>query len=89
MKSMPEIIDFQTRMAIILDSFNSRKLMFFDLIHEFPWTLFFVGNFLNLKIKKGMFGGLDCVLELLSILNTFECPILLKILAILYIPPTL
>ena len=86
---MLEIIDFQTRMAIILDSFNSRKLMFVNLIHEFSWTLFFVSDFLNLKIKEETFGDLNCILELLPILNTFECPILLKILAVLYILPTL
>jgi len=49
----------------------------------------FLSDFLNLEIKEGIFGSLDCVLELLPILNTFGCPILLKILAALCIPPTL
>jgi len=75
--------------AIVLDSFNSRKLVFVNPIHEFSWASFFVGDFLNLEVKEGIFGSLDYILELLPILNTFGYPILLKILAVLCIPPTL
>jgi len=57
-------------MAVVLDSFNSRKLTFVDSIYEFSQTLFFVGNFLNLKVKEETFSRLDCIFELLPILNT-------------------
>lgn len=51
-------------MAVVLDNFNSRKLVFVNPIYEFSWIPFFVGNFLNLEVKEETFGGLDCILEL-------------------------
>ena len=42
--------------------------MFIDLIHEFLWSLFFIGNFLDLEVKEGLLSVLDCFLELLPIL---------------------
>jgi len=74
-------------LAIVLDSFNSRKLVFFDPIHEFPWTPFFVGDFLNLEVKEETFGGLDYILELFPILNMLGQSILFKIPAAICIPP--
>jgi len=59
-------------MTVIFNSFNSRKLAFVHPVHEFPWTPFFVGDFLNLKVKEGIFSVLDCFLELLPILDTLE-----------------
>ena len=57
---------------IVFDGFNSRKLVFVDLVYEFSWTLFFGGDFLNLEVKEEMFSVLDCFLELLLILNTLR-----------------
>ena len=86
---MSEIFNFWTRAVIVLDSFNSGKLAFVDPIHEFLWILFFIGNFLNLKVKEETFSGLDYFLKLLPILNTLGRPILLNIPATICIPPTL
>ena len=76
-------------MTVVFDSFNSRKFVFVDSIHEFPWTLFFVGDFLNLEVKEKTFSALDCFLELLLILDMLRQPILLKISSIIHVPPTL
>jgi len=76
-------------MTIMLNGFNSRKLVFINLIYKFPWTSFFVRDFLNFLVKEGSFGTLNCSSELLPIFNMFGQPIFLEVFAILFIPPTL
>ena len=88
-KDLPKIFDFETRMAIMFDSFDSGKLMFVDLVHEFPWTLFFVGDFLDLQVKKCLFGTFNCFLELFPILNIFCHLVLFKVSITISILPTL
>jgi len=50
---------FKAQLIIVLDGFDSWKLLFVDPIHKFPRTLLFVHNFLNFKVKEHFFSGLD------------------------------
>ena len=76
-------------MTIMLDSFDSRKLVFINPIHEFLWTSSFVRDFLNFLVKEESFGILDYSFELLPIFDMFGQLIFFKVSIILFIPPSL
>jgi len=67
MKDIPKVFKFDTQVSFILNSFNCREFAFIDPIHELPWAIFLVCNFIYLFIKEGMLGFLDCTFEVLSI----------------------
>ena len=76
-------------MSIILDGFNSRKLLFINLIYELSRTPSFVGDFLNFLVKEGLFSTLDYLLELLPVLDVLSQPIFLEVLSTIFVLPTL
>jgi len=76
-------------MSIILDGFNSRKLLFINLIHELSRTSSFVGDFLNFLVKEGLFSTLNCLLELLPVLDMLSQLIFLEVLSTIFVLPTL
>jgi len=49
---LPKFFDFKARTIVVLDNFNSWELSFVDPVHEFPWAMTFVGNFLNFLVKE-------------------------------------
>ena len=63
-ESIPQTVESKAWLIVILDSLDSGKFLFFDLIHKFLRTLTLVCYLLNLVIKEGSFGDLD---------NFFEC----------------
>ena len=46
-------------MAIVVDGLNSREFPSLDPVHQLPWALAFVRDFLNFVIEKGSFGVFD------------------------------
>ena len=76
-------------MSIILDGFNSRKLLFINLIYELSRTPSFVGDFLNFLVKERLFSTLDYLLELLPVLDVLSQPIFLEVLSTIFVLPTL
>ena len=76
-------------MAIILNSFNGRKLLFVDLIHKFLRTSSFIRDFLNFLVKKELFSTLDYFFELLPVLDILGQPIFLEVPSTIFIPLTL
>ena len=50
--------------------------VFVNPVHEFPRSLFFVGDFLDFKIKEGSLGGFDCFLEDLPVFESSCRPII-------------
>ena len=62
--------------------------MFVDPIHELPRPSFFVSDFLNLNVKKQLFGGFDFALEYFPIFKTSCYPIVTQCNTILLVPPT-
>jgi len=56
---------------IILNSFSSRELSFLDPVHELPWIISLVGDFIDLIIKELSFCFLDSFSEFLPIIQTF------------------
>ena len=89
MKSLLQIVKFDTWLTIILNSFNSWKLVFSDPIYEFLWPTILISNFLNFQVKKIVFGFLNCALELFPIFNLFRLSIVLQVSVIIIIPPCL
>ena len=55
MKSLPNIIELQTRSTIILNHFDSWEFISFDSVHEFPRTTVSSCNFLNFSVEKCIF----------------------------------
>ena len=49
-------------MAIILDSFSHWEFSLLDPIHQFPWALAFICDFLDLVVKESLFGVFNCCL---------------------------
>ena len=66
---MPQIIDFQAQLVVVLDYFNGQKFLLVDPIHKFPRALFFVSYFLNFEIKESLLGVLGCSPEGFPILQ--------------------
>jgi len=54
-------------LIIVFDHLNGRQFALVDPTHEFPRFLFFVGDFLDFKIKEGSLGGFDSFLKDLPI----------------------
>ena len=65
MESIPQTVESETWLIIVLDSLNSREFLFVDLIHKFPRASTLVCYLLNLVIKEGSFGDLDHFLKCL------------------------
>jgi len=65
MESVPQTVESEAWLIIVLDGLNSREFLFVDPIHKFPRTLTLVRYLLNLVIKEGSFGDLDHFLECL------------------------
>jgi len=65
MESIPQTVESETWLIVILDSLNSREFSFIDLIHKFLRALTLICYLLNLVIEKGSFSDLDHFLECL------------------------
>jgi len=89
MESLLKIFNFEIGTAIMFNHFNSRYLSFVNSIHEFPWAMSLVGDFLDLLVKKQMLSTFDYLLELLPILNSLRQLVLFKVFVTICIPPTL
>ena len=74
-------------MSIILNSFSSRELSFLDPVHELPWIISLVGDFIDLIIKELSFCFLDSFSEFLPIIQTFWMSVYVKISATIIVPP--
>jgi len=51
MKHMSQVFNFEARLTIIFDCFNSWEFVFVNPIHQFPRALPFVGDLLNLEVE--------------------------------------
>jgi len=56
-------------MVVILDGFHHWQFLLVNPTHKFPRFTTLVGNFLDLGVEKQSFGGFDCSLEQLPILE--------------------
>ena len=86
MKSLPQIVKFDIWLTIILNSFNSWKLVFSDPIYEFLWPTILISNFLKFQVKKIVFGFLNYTFKLFPIFNLFRLSIILQVSVIIIIP---
>ena len=86
-KSLLQIIKFDTWLTIILNSFDGQKLGFSNPIHEFSWPTILISNFLNFQAEKIAFDFLNYTLELFSIFNPFKLSIVLQVSMTTIIPP--
>lgn len=86
MEGLQKIIEFDTWLIVVSNSFNCQELILFDLVHEFSQTTILVGNFLKFLVKKVIFGLFDSALENFLIFNLFWNPILLQIFITILIP---
>ena len=76
MKGIPQIPYIETLLIIVFDSFNSRKFLLVDLVHEFLRISSFVSNLLNFGIKEDSLCRLDFTLEDFPIFQTSSCPVI-------------
>jgi len=67
MKSIPQVLWFDTQASFVLDSFYCRKFVFLDPIHKLSWAAPLVCNFFNLVIKEGTFEFFDRAFEVLPV----------------------
>jgi len=65
MESFPEAFSSDTLIAFIFDGFGCGKFALVNPIHQFPWAMTLVHNFLDLRIEKRPFGVLYDFLEFL------------------------
>ena len=49
---MPKIFNFETRVTIIFDFFDSWRFVFVNPIYQFPRTLPFVRDLLNFEVEE-------------------------------------
>jgi len=52
MESFPEAFGSDTWIAFIFDSFSCWNFVLVNPIHQFPWAMTLVCNFLDLRIEK-------------------------------------
>ena len=86
---MPQVIDFEAQLIVVLDGFDGWELLLVDLIYQFLETLFFVHNFLNFEVKKYSFCRLDSSSKGFPVIQTSCQPVGFEITIIFVIPPTL
>ena len=55
-KGIPKTFRGETRLIVVLDGFNSRKLSLLDPVHQLPWATTFVCDFLNFVVKERSLG---------------------------------
>jgi len=63
MKSLPNIIQFNTWLSVELNSFGSQKISLFDPTYELPRIALLVGNLINFSIEEVLFHLLDHFFE--------------------------
>ena len=66
-KGIPKTLQGETRLIIVLDGFDSRKLSLLDPVHQLPWAMTFVCDFLDFVVEEQSFGILDRRFERLPI----------------------
>ena len=62
-ESIPQTIEGEVWLFVVLDGLNSREFSFVNLIHKFPKASTLVRYLLNLIIEEGFFCDLDHFLE--------------------------
>ena len=51
-KGIPKTFRDETRLIVVLDGFDSRKLSLLDPVHQLPWATTFVCNFLDFVVEE-------------------------------------
>ena len=88
-KSVPKTLRGETRLIVVLDGFDSRKFSLLDLVHQLPWTMTFVRDFLDFVIKERSLGILDCRFERFPIFAASFCPVCKQGASARFQPPLL
>ena len=70
MEHIPQAIRGKTWMAIVVDGLDGGKFPFINPVHQLPWTVTLIHNFLDFVIEKGSLDVLDNLLEFLPVLKT-------------------
>ena len=65
-------------MSVVVDSLNSGEFPSFDPVHQLPWALTFVCDFLNFIIEEGSLDIFDSLFELFLVFETSWWPIIVK-----------
>ena len=71
MERIPQAVEDEIRMSIMVDGFNGRDFSSLDPVYQLPQTMTLIRNFLDFVIEKGPLGVFDNLLEFLPILKTF------------------
>jgi len=87
-KCIPQIVQFDTWIAIILNCFDSWKFPLLNSVCEFSRTIFFVGNLVNFSIEKFLFCLLDSPFEFLPILESFGLFVHVYVSMTIIVPPS-
>ena len=66
-KGVPKTLQGETGLIVVLDGFNSRKLSLLDPVHQLPWAMTFVCDFLDFIIEEQSLCILDRRFERLPI----------------------
>ena len=79
----------ETRLIVVLDGFDSRKLSLLDPVHQLPWATTFVCDFLDFVIEEQSLGILDHQFERLPIFAASFRPVCEKGASARFRPPLL
>ena len=88
-KGVPKTFRGETRLIVVLDGFNSRKLSLLDPVHQLPWATTFVCDFLDFVVEERSLGILDCRFEGLPIFAASFHPVCEKGASARFQPPLL
>ena len=88
-KGVPKTFQGETRLIVVLDGFDSRKLSLLDPVHQLPWAMTFVCDFLDFVVKERSLGILDHQFERLPIFTASFRPICEKDASARFRPPLL
>jgi len=70
MKSTPKAFWDETWLAFVFDGFGCGEFAFVNPIHQLPWTMALIHNFLNLHVEEGSFCVFHDFLECFLIVQT-------------------
>jgi len=70
MKNILQISNIKTLLIVVFNSFDNKKFLLVDPVHEFSETLSFISNLLNFSIKKDSLCRLNFTFEGFLIFQT-------------------
>ena len=89
MESVSQAFWGQAQATIIFDGFDGWKFASANPIYQFPRAMTFVGNFLDFCVEESSLDVLNYLFEVLPIIETSCCSIVIERMAAFISPPLL